>query len=238
MSTKPLIGILPSYDSEKRLSSLRSEYAFGVAEAGGLPVILPVPGVAVPEDQWVPALDRIDGLLVAGGPDIDPAEFGEEPIRALGALSPERDRFELVLTRLALQRDMPVLGICRGVQTVAVAAGGTLVQDLASQLPGVIKHRQEAPYWHVTHKVRAVAGSQIAKCHGADEFLVNTFHHQSVKDLPPGFVATAHAPDGVIEAIESTRHRMVIGVQWHPEGIWPVDRLHLATFKHLIEACR
>lgn len=238
MSAKPLIGIMPSYDREKGTTLLRSEYAWGVAEAGGLPVVLPVPTIETPEDQWLELLDRIDGLLVAGGPDIDPVHWGEPPHRKLGAVSPERDRFELPLTRLALERDLPVLGICRGVQTLAVAAGGTLYQDLESQLPEVLKHRQDAPYWHVSHLVRAVPGSAMARAHASEEFMVNTFHHQAVRDLPPGFVATAYAPDGVIEAIESTKHRLAVGVQWHPEGIWPQDRLHLASFRLLVEACQ
>lgn len=236
MTAKPLIGVLPDYNTEKRQVLLRAEYAFGLAEVGASPVVLPVPAIDVPEAQWTSALDHLDGLLVSGGPDIDAVEFGQTPIRGMGRVNPERDRFELKLVRLALERDLPVLGICRGLQTIAVAAGGTLYQDLDSQLPDSLKHRQDAPYWHVTHKVSAVPGSGIALAHGCEEFMVNTFHHQVVKDLPAGFVATAHAPDGLIEGIESTKHRLVLGVQWHPEGIWPRDRFHLATFRHLVEA--
>jgi putative glutamine amidotransferase len=238
MAARPLIGILPSFDLEKNMTGLRSEYAFGLAEVGGVPVILPVPETTVPEGQWLDWLDHLDGLLVSGGPDIDPQHFGETPLRALGAITPQRDRFELAITKLALARDLPVLGICRGIQTLAVAAGGTLWQDLPSQMPASIKHRQDAPYWHVTHEMRALPGSGIASCHGAETFMVNSFHHQAVKDIPEGFVATAFAPDGVVEAMESAKHRRAFGVQWHPEGIWGRDRLHLGVFRHLVEACR
>jgi putative glutamine amidotransferase len=238
MRSKPLIGILPGYDTEKSVINLRSEYAFGVAEAGGFPVLLPVPGMGVPDEQWLGALDCLDGLLASGGPDLAPTTFGEQPIRGLGAISPERDRFELAMVGRALTLDMPVLGICRGIQVLAVAAGGTLYQDINSQVAGILKHRQEAPYWHVSHNVKCVPGSILAVTHGCEEFMTNTFHHQTVKDVPRGFVATAHAPDGLIEGIESTTHRLAFGVQWHPEGIWSHDRLHLATFRRLVEAAR
>ena len=236
MPRRPLIGIMPGFEADRGLISLRPQYAFGVAEVGGAPVILPVPGVEVPEEQWLDTLDHLDGLLVSGGPDLDPMTFGEAPVRGLGSVSPERDRFELTFVRAALERDLPLLGICRGIQTVAVAAGGTLIQDVNTQFPGVIKHRQDAPYWHTTHFVRLAPASQIATIHAAEQIMVNSFHHQAVRELPYGFVATAWAPDGLIEAMESTRHRMVLGVQWHPEGIWPVDRNHLAVFRHLVQA--
>ncbi len=203
-----------------------------------MPVVLPVAPMSAPEEQWRCSVEHLDGLLASGGPDIDPNLFGQAPVRGLGSISPERDRYEMVIVRRALELDMPVLGICRGIQTLAVAAGGTLYQDINSQVSGVLKHRQDAPYWHVSHIVKCVPGSAVASAHGSEEFMVNTFHHQTVKDVPEGFVATAHAPDGLIEAMESTAHRCVIGVQWHPEGIWPRDRFHLATFRRLVEAAR
>jgi len=235
---KPLIGILPGYDAERDLITLRPEYAFGVAAAGGAPVLLPVPSTQMPEEYWIGLVDHLDGLLCSGGPDLAPTTFGEQPIPGLGAISPERDRFEIALTRIALERDLPTLGICRGVQVMAVVAGGTLYQDINSQLPRGIKHRQDAPRWHASHTVMCAPGSIVASAHGCETFMVNTFHHQSIKDVPPGFVATAHAPDGIIEAIEHPGHRFALGVQWHPEGLWGHDEFHLAVFRRLVAAAR
>ncbi|MDP2871602.1 MAG: gamma-glutamyl-gamma-aminobutyrate hydrolase family protein [Bacillota bacterium] len=234
MSTKPLIGIASGFDPDRGMIELRPEYAFGVAEAGGIPVLLPVPGPEVPDDRWLPVLDRLDGLLLSGGPDLAPAEFGEPPLKGLGRVVPERDHYELVLTRRALELDLPVLGICRGIQTLAVAAGGTLYQDIDSQVAGVWQHRQLAPRWHASHAVRLLTGSVVAEAYGRTEIMVNTFHHQAVKGLPEGFVATAWSDDGLIEAMESTRHKLAFGVQWHPEGLWAHDRLHLAVFTRLV----
>lgn len=235
MSGKPLIGIAPGYDPDRGMVELRPEYAFGVAEAGGIPVLLPVPGEHVPEEQWTSVLDRLDGLLLSGGPDLAPAFFGEPPLKGLGRVVPERDRFEMVITRIALERDLPVLGICRGIQTLAVAAGGTLYQDIDSQVDGVWQHRQAAPRWHTSHAVRLLPGSIMAEIHGCTEIMVNTFHHQAIKGVPEGFVATGWSGDGLIEAIEGVGRRLAFGVQWHPEGIWAHDRLHLAVFRRLVE---
>jgi putative glutamine amidotransferase len=231
-----LIGITINHDSNTGMVGIRPEYPFGIAEAGGIPVLLAVPGADVPEDRWMGVLDRLDGLLLSGGPDIDPAEFGEPPLRGLDAVSPERDRFELGLARGALDRGLPLLGICRGVQTIAVAAGGTLYQDINTQVAGVYKHRQQAPRFHTTHEVRLIPGSAVHHAHGREAIMVNSFHHQSVKDLPPGFATTALSGDGIIEAIESSTNPRILGVQWHPEGIWAHDRFHLAVFRWLVAA--
>lgn len=237
MALKPLIGITMNNDRNTGYVNIRPDYPFGVAEAGGVPVLLATPGMQVPEDRWSGIIDRLDGLLLSGGPDIDPAEFGEHPVRGLGSVSPERDRFELFLARRAFERGIPVLGICRGIQTLAVAAGGTLYQDINSQVAGVLKHRQEAPYWHVSHPVRLLPGSAVFDAHGrVEDAMVNTFHHQAVKDLPPGYQATAFSPDGIIEAIEGPAGTNVLGVQWHPEGIWAHNPLHLAVFRWLVSA--
>lgn len=236
MGSAPLIGITMGRDRNTGAATISPDYPFGVAESGGLPVLLAAPGIRVPEDRWLGIIDRLDGLLLSGGPDIDPAEFGEQPLCGLGAVSPERDRFELTLTREALCRRIPVLGICRGIQTLAVAAGGTLYQDINTQVAGVLKHRQEAPYWHVSHTVRLTAGSAVFAVHGREEVAVNSFHHQAVKGLPPGYEATAFSADGIIEAIECPSGGPVLGVQWHPERIWAHDPLHLAVFRWLVEA--
>ena len=163
-------------------------------------------------------LDRIDGLLLSGGADINPILVGEDPVPALHGINTERDLFELTLTRLAYNRQIPMLGICRGIQVLAAALGGTIMQDIATSLPHtqLIKHSQDADRATATHFVEAVEGSRIAELLGK-RFAVNSFHHQAVGQCGPRFRITAQSADGVIEAIESTEMKSIIGVQWHPE---------------------
>lgn len=203
--------------------------------AGGIPVILPVlPSPRIPELGR-----RLDGILLAGGVDVDPGLYGEEPLPGLGAVTPERDAFELALVRWAWEEGLPLLGICRGIQVLNVAAGGTLFQDLSSQLSsGLLKHEQKAPRWHETHLVRVAGGSRLARILGREELRVNSFHHQAVREVAPGWRAVAWAPDGVIEGIESSEHPFALGVQWHAEGMWDRHPLHLRLFVALVEAAR
>lgn len=209
-------------------------YAAAVEASGGIPVIIPVmhPGLA-PE-----LVAHLQGILFAGGVDVDPSYYGEEPLPGLGQVTPERDALELALAREALDRGVPVLGICRGVQVLNVAAGGTLYQDLASQLGKVLKHRQEAPRWYESHAVRIDPGSRLAAVVGTSELRVNSFHHQAVREVAPGLRAVAWAPDGVVEAVEAVNHRFALGLQWHPEEMWRRYPVHLKPFAALVEAAR
>ena len=164
----------------------------------------------------------IDGLLLTGGSDLDPGYYGEEPLPELGETVPERDAFEMAVLRHALERSMPVFGICRGMQLLNVALGGTLYQDLPSQLhPDLIAHRQQMPKWQWTHEVEVDAGSEVAKIMEATRLRVNSYHHQAIKDLPDDLMAVAHASDGVIEVVEShdLSERWLVGVQWHAEAM-------------------
>jgi putative glutamine amidotransferase len=168
----------------------------------------------------------IDGLLLSGGSDLDPSYYGEEPLPELGTTIPERDAFEVAILEHALERGMPVFGICRGLQVLNVALGGTLYQDLTSQLgDGSIAHRQQMPKWQWTHEVEVKGGSEIARIMESAELRVNSYHHQAIKDLAGGLVAVAYASDGVIEAAESpnlSKHWLV-GVQWHAEAMRDVE---------------
>jgi putative glutamine amidotransferase len=164
----------------------------------------------------------IDGLLLTGGSDLDPACYGEKPLPELGVILPERDTFELAILEHALQRGMPVFGICRGMQVLNVFLGGTLYQDLPSQLENSsIAHRQQMPKWQWTHEVEVNAGSEVAKITKSTDFRVNSYHHQAIKTLADGFAAVAHAPDGVIEAVQyhDLSERWLVGVQWHAEAM-------------------
>lgn len=185
------------------------------------------------------ALDGVDALVLTGGGDVDPASYGEAPHSTFSAAEPGRDRFELALARAAIDRGMPVLAICRGVQVLNVAAGGTLVQDIEAQLPGALAHRVDTTPTTIAHEVWVGAGSTLATLLAdrldGDSLLVNSRHHQAVKQLAPGFVATATAPDGVIEAIERPDLPFCVGVQWHPENFWRTGEFR-ALFEGLVKA--
>jgi putative glutamine amidotransferase len=195
------------------------DYVEGVAGAGGAPVVLPPVG----EESAAQALiHSLDGLLLSGGSDLDPSYYGEEPVPELGVTLPERDAFEMALVGLALRRGMPVFGICRGMQVLNVALGGTLYQDLPSQWEqDPLKHRQDTPKWQPTHEVRVSEGSYIAEVMGRESVKVNSYHHQGIRDLAEGLVVTGRSSDGVIEAVEAEdlSERWLLGVQWHAEAM-------------------
>ena len=211
------------------------DYVAGVAQAGGTPMILPpLPGMA--EE----VAGRIDGLLLCGGSDLDPGYYGEEPIPELGETLPERDTFEMALVEQALERGVPVFGICRGLQVLNVALGGTLYQDLPSQLPtdGSIAHRQQMPKWQWTHEVEVDGDSSIARIMETGGLRVNSYHHQAVKDLAHGLVVVARASDGVVEAVESPNlsERWLVGVQWHAEAMRDTGSAHRNLFEAHVAA--
>ncbi len=215
------------------------DYVEGVAEAGGVPVVLPpVAGARAAEDL----LDGMDGLLLSGGSDLDPGYYGEGPVPELGGTMPERDAFEMALLEHALRRKIPILGICRGMQVLNVALGGTLYQDLPSQMDHMVLlgHRQETPKWQPTHEVEVDGGSKVAKILGTDELKVNSYHHQAIKELASGLVTVAYASDGVIEAVESSDQskRWLIGVQWHAEAMRDAGPEHRNLFEAHVSAAK
>ena len=195
------------------------DYVEGVVGAGGVPVVLPPVG---DERAAETVIQSLDGLLLSGGSDLDPRYYGEEPVPELGPTIPERDAFEMALVGLALRRGMPVFGICRGMQVLNVALGGTLYQDLPSQWKGdVLKHRQDTPKWQPTHEVEVGDGSYIAGVMDRGMVKVNSYHHQGIRDLADGLVVTGRSSDGVIEAVEASdlSKRWLLGVQWHAEAM-------------------
>ena len=193
------------------------DYVAGVLQAGGVPVILP-PFAEVAGEL----LRGIDGLVLSGGSDLDPGYYGEEHLPELGRTVPERDAFEMALVEHALRRGIPVFGICRGLQVLNVAMGGTLYQDLPSQLhPDLIAHRQTSPKWQWTHEVEVDEASRMAGIMGTEALRVNSYHHQAIKDLAAPLRAVARSSDGVIEGIEyrDLSERWILGVQWHAEAM-------------------
>ncbi len=215
------------------------DYVEGVAVAGGMPVVLPPLG----EFRAVQSLlDGLDGLLLSGGSDLDPGYYGEEAVPELGPTVPERDAFEMAVMEQALRRQIPILGICRGMQVLNVALGGTLFQDLPTQMDHLVLlgHRQETPKWEPTHEVAVDGGSQVAGIMDSDELKVNSYHHQAIKDLASGLIAVAHAPDGVVEAVEwgDLSQRWLVGVQWHAEAMREAGHEHRNLFEALVSAAR
>ncbi|MDP3058642.1 MAG: gamma-glutamyl-gamma-aminobutyrate hydrolase family protein [bacterium] len=231
---KPVIGVTCVHDWKEERNRQNNTYIQAVLKAGGVPILLPCLESREDIEQH---LDRIDALLVCGGPDMDPSYFGEEPHPKLGSISPMMDVYENCIIKLALHRNMPILGICRGVQVVNIVAGGTLMQDIATSAPcETLKHQQEAPRSSKSHSVEVRANTKFAKIFPASNMRVNSFHHQAVNVVAPGFVVSAVAPDGIIEAIESTRHSFVIGVQWHPECMWDQSENYDGLFEAFIES--
>ena len=207
---RPLIGITTNYvDGD---ATLRDRYYKQVVDAGGIPVL--IPPVSDPE-VIINTLENIDGLLLTGGGDHNPLWAGEEPQKGLHGINATRDLPELLITRLAFNRQIPMFGICRGMQTLAMALGGRVAQDINATL----KHSQEADKSEPTHSIILSSESMIRDIYGTEQIFVNSFHHQAVSDTGPHFQATASSPDGIIEAMESTEHKSILGVQWHPEWL-------------------
>lgn len=234
---RKLIGISSSvYTTRSGVEGIFAgdDYTAAIVQAGGLPMVLPM----IEDDGAVADLaDQLDGLLLTGGVDVDPSFFGEEPVPQLGEVSPVRDAMELKLTKEFLSRNKPVFGICRGMQVLNVAAGGSLYQDLAAQKKRVIQHTQRAPRWHASHEAAVLAKTKLREIFQSEKIRINSFHHQAVKEVADGFIVSATAQDGVIEAIESKQHRYVVAVQWHPENMWRKDPMFFRLFKTFVEHC-
>jgi len=235
--TRPAIGVTldseqPGGYSKYPWYALRTNYADALAAAGAVPIALPhLPALAAD------LLDRIDALVVTGGAfDIDPALYGAGARHATVTLKEGRTAAELALLRGALDRDMPVLGICGGEQLLAAALGGTLIQHIPDALPGALPHEQPNARHEPGHSVAIIPGTRLARIVGAATMQVNSSHHQAVRETGPAAMVNATAPDGVIEGIESPRHRFVLGVQWHPEFL--IDPGDARIFAALVAACR
>ena len=225
--TRPIIGI-----SASKISSAGENYVKAVRRAGGIPVIITITD---DEDELNRVLGMIDGLLMSGGVDVHPQRYGESPIPEIGNINPERDEFDIRLVRLASDKGLPILAICRGIQVMNVAFGGTLYQDIPAQHPTAdIVHRVKAENV-VHHHILINEGTLLYELLGRRAG-VNTSHHQAVKDLAPGFIISAMSEDGVVEGIEKPGHPCVIGVQFHPESfVAEGDDSLLPLFTHLIE---
>jgi putative glutamine amidotransferase len=239
---KPVIGITASQlrsdtqDDRERVSVPRN-YVDAVIAAGGVPMILPS---QEENDEFL--LELVDGLLFTGGADIDPEVYGAEAIHPeTYGVDAGRDRFELALVNLAVERELPFFCICRGIQVLNVALGGTLIQDIPDQYSREIQHRQQhsaIDASEASHAVTVREGSLLDATYGSHELSTNSFHHQSVKEVAPQLEIDARTPDGVIEAVSLPGHPFALGVQWHPEMMFEAHAEHLAPFRALVEKAR
>ena len=235
MTRRLAVGLTIGDSKQPDFFVLRDDYVRAIETAGGLPLVL-APGR--PEDA-ADFLDRVDALVLSGGADVDPSAYGEERHPSVTRVHPERDAFELALAREAVARDLPTLAICRGHQLLNVASGGTLVQDIPSQVPAASDHDPDTERWEVCHDVDVLPGTRLRAILGRDRVSVNSFHHQAVRRLGDGFVLSARgAEDGVIEAMEMPDRRFVIGVQWHPESFWDRPAGFQPLFEALLTAAR
>ncbi len=238
---QPLIGITSAEwvrpDTGWVYNRMYQPIALGVARAGGLPVLIPT---RLDETSLRAIYDRLDGVLIPGGVDVDPAHYGEAPNPHLGSVDAPRDALELPLVRWAVADDLPVFGICRGHQVLNVALGGTLVQDIPSQLETPIDHNQtdDVPRGRHAHPVEIDPTSRLAQVMGTTRAEVNSLHHQSVGQAAPGLCVTALSPDGIVEALEHPGKTFVLSVQWHPEDMATNEEAMQRLFDAFVAAAR
>jgi putative glutamine amidotransferase len=232
---RPVIGITLGDGDRPGFHALRADYVRSVEQADAVPVVLAagLPGHA----QAI--VDRIDGLVLSGGVDLDPSLYGEAPHPKLGRVDRRRDDFELALLKVALERDLPTLAICRGQQVLNVALGGTLVQDISSTMEGAMQHDAPGRRTRRVHPVEVLPGTRLREILGRDTILVNSFHHQAVGRVGAGLVVSGRCPqDGVIEALEMPDTNFVVAVQWHPESFWSRRGSFQPLFDAHATACR
>jgi putative glutamine amidotransferase len=241
---KPIIGVTPDFNAGDRKDwggreptyFLGARYVRAIEELGGVPLVLPLLADRPTRRRL---LQQIDGLLLTGsGPDLPPSSYGERQRYPFKTVSERRANFELDMVHLAQRADLPLLGICGGMQTMNVACGGSLFQDIASQVSTSHTHRQRTRATNLSHTVAVEPGSLLRRIVRSVSMRVNSSHHQSVKAVAPSLIASALASDGIVEAIESPTHRFFLGIQWHPEFLFDRHPLHRRLFEAFLRAAR
>jgi len=237
MQRRPRIGIAMRIDHPTERFYLARHYSEAVEAAGGAPVHISL----IPSAEYVEAVvDGLDGILLPGSDsDVDPLRYGQQPHLALGAVHELKDETDLLIIAAAERRQIPLFAICFGMQVLNVSRGGTLIQDIRSQVPGAIKHEQGAPRNRPSHSVKISPGSKLNQIIETEDLLVNSHHHQAIDTLGADLVSTAWSADGVIEAFEDPRpDRFVLAVQWHPEMGWQNDLVSQRLFNSFVAQAR
>lgn len=235
---KPHILIpIPVQDTERRRYTMGKNYVNSLVACGAVPILLPT---VLDQRTWRAMYEAADGVLLSGGGDVDPARYGEPRHETTDDVDPERDAVEIALTQWALQDDKPLFAICRGIQVLNVALGGSLIQDLPSQWGNAVHHNGNydgLKRHEVAHEVRVEPNTRIAQIIGSGGVGVNSFHHQALKHIAAGLVVTSRADDGIVESVEVPDRRYFVGVQWHPEemAFGREDMMHL--FRSFVVAC-
>lgn len=235
MDRMPLIGVTAGLNDQEKYHTLHRRNMESLLSSGGMPVMLPLTDDPATLAQYV---ERLDGFCFSGGCDVDPQHFGQWQSPSSGAISPLRDAHELALASLLIARqDKPVLGICRGMQVLNIALGGDIYQDLPTEFPSpLMAHRQKQPYQYPSHRVQVACGSLLHRITGMTDLQVNSLHHQAVKQVK-GWLPCAESADHVIEAAYKPDHPFFLGVQWHPEHLFPGDEPSRAIFRAFVDAC-
>jgi putative glutamine amidotransferase len=237
MNERPIIGIPCRYNWNTNYYELRETYAEAIYAQGGTPLMLPL----IPEMDYVETIiDHLDAICLSGAVnDVDPLRYGREPKPLLGPVVPRRDEMDMMLLAAAEARRLPVLAICFGIQSLNVYRGGTLIQDVLTEVKNPLKHMQGDLFWRRSHSINITEDSLIAKLAGSTHTSVNSHHHQALDIVGRDLEPIAWAPDGVIEAVINTRpDQFVLGVQWHPEVGWQDDNLSQSIFRHFIARAR
>ena len=237
--TLPIIGIT-SYrqDDDKGLPvlSLGEAYVKAISQVGGLPVLIPL---GILQSEIKALITHLDGILLSGGGDVAPALFGAEDHPEVISVDPDRDRVEIQLVQMGIEKGLPFLGVCRGIQILNVALGGTLYTHIPDQLDGAVHHPYipGKPRDYLAHDVRIEPNSLLSEILSQSQVMVNSMHHQGIARLATGLRPAAYAPDGLIEAVELENYRFGLGVQWHPECLTQYESMR-AVFRYFVEASR
>lgn len=230
---KPIVGVMPLWDDERESIWMLPGYLGGISQAGGTPIIFPF---STDGEELTRLVHMCDGILFTGGHDVTPALYHESAREGLVSCCEKRDSMEAIVLNIAMSADQSILGICRGIQFINAALGGSLYQDLPTQHPSGIEHHQQPPYDKPVHEVLLTKGSPLHNCLQTDCLPVNSYHHQAVKELAPGLEVMATSPDGLVEAFYMPARKFLWAVQWHPEFSYQTDRSSRSIFQSWIDS--